>query len=87
MIDVGPAVKITIHLNEDISSRTDFLHNEILGFLYKQGVSGATVIPTPCRIWIPSSCTYGGSWRSGGRAPSSANRVHREQANDREPPA
>jgi uncharacterized protein len=44
MLDVGPAVKITIYLNEDISSRTDFLHNEILAFLYKQGVSGATVI-------------------------------------------
>jgi PII-like signaling protein len=43
MLEVGPAVKITIHLNEDISSRTDFLHNEILSFLYKQGVSGATV--------------------------------------------
>lgn len=44
MLDVGPAVKITIHLNEDVSSRTDFLHNEILGFLYKHGVSGATVL-------------------------------------------
>jgi PII-like signaling protein len=43
MLEVGPAVKITIHLNEDISSRTDFLHNEILSFLYMQGVSGATV--------------------------------------------
>ena len=43
MLEVGPAVKITIHLNEDISSRTDFLHNELLSFLYKQGVSGATV--------------------------------------------
>ncbi len=43
MLEVGPAVKITIHLNEDISSRTDFLHNEILSFRYKQGVSGATV--------------------------------------------
>src|SRR5580693_1597976 len=44
MNDVGPAVKITIYLNEDTSSRTDFLHNEILAFLYNHGVSGATVI-------------------------------------------
>lgn len=44
MLEVGPAVKITIHLNQDISSRTDFLHNEILSFLYDQGISGATVI-------------------------------------------
>jgi uncharacterized protein len=44
MLEVGPAVKITIHLNQDISSHTDFLHNEILNFLYTQGISGATVI-------------------------------------------
>ena len=43
MLDVGPAVKITIHLNQDVSSRTDFLHEEILGFLYNNGVSGATL--------------------------------------------
>ncbi len=43
MLEVGPAIKITIHLNEDTSSRSDFLHNEILSFLYKNGVSGATV--------------------------------------------
>jgi uncharacterized protein len=44
MLDAGPAVRITIHLNQDISSRTDFLHNEILSFLYKQEVSGATLM-------------------------------------------
>jgi PII-like signaling protein len=44
MLDVGPAIQITIHLNQDTSSRNDFLHNEILSFLYKQGISGATVI-------------------------------------------
>jgi uncharacterized protein len=43
MLEAGPALLITIHINEDISSRTDFLHNEILKFLYEQGVSGATV--------------------------------------------
>lgn len=43
MLEVGPAVKITIHLNQDISSRTDFLHNEILSFLFQQGISGATL--------------------------------------------
>jgi PII-like signaling protein len=44
MLVAGPAIKITIHLNDDISSRIDFLHKEILNFLYEQGVSGATVI-------------------------------------------
>jgi PII-like signaling protein len=44
MLATGPALKITIHLNDDISSNTDFLYKEILNFLYEHGVSGATVI-------------------------------------------
>jgi PII-like signaling protein len=44
MLEVGPAVKITIHINEDTSSHRDFLHNEILAFLYEHGVSGATIL-------------------------------------------
>jgi PII-like signaling protein len=43
MLDVGSAIKITIHLNQDVSSRSDFLHKEILSFLYDRGVSGATL--------------------------------------------
>ena len=44
MLAVGPATKIIIHVNEDTSSRRDFLHSEILTFLYERGVSGATVV-------------------------------------------
>ena len=44
MLAVGPATKITIHVNQDTSSRRDFLHIEILTFLYERGVSGATVV-------------------------------------------
>jgi uncharacterized protein len=40
----GPAKKITIHLNEDTSSRSDYLSDEILSLLLKQGVAGATVL-------------------------------------------
>jgi uncharacterized protein len=40
----GPAKKITIHLNEDTSSRSDYLSHEILSLLLKQGVAGATVL-------------------------------------------
>jgi PII-like signaling protein len=40
----GPAKKITIHLNEDTSSRSDYLSREIISFLLKQGVAGATVL-------------------------------------------
>jgi PII-like signaling protein len=40
----GPAKKITIHLNEDTSSRSDYLSHEILSLLLKHGVAGATVL-------------------------------------------
>ena len=44
MLVAGAAVKITIHLNEDTSSSSDFLHKEILSFLYNEGVSGASLL-------------------------------------------
>jgi PII-like signaling protein len=40
----GPAKKVTIHLNEDTRSRSDYLSHEILSLLLKQGVAGATVL-------------------------------------------
>lgn len=44
MLQQGPAKKVTIHLNEDTSSRTDFLSREILSLLFDRGVAGATVM-------------------------------------------
>jgi PII-like signaling protein len=44
VLSLGPAKKVTIHLNEDTSSRRDFLSREILALLLKQGVAGATVL-------------------------------------------
>ena len=43
MLARGPAKKVTIHLNEDTSAAHDFLSSEILAFLFKQGIAGATV--------------------------------------------
>jgi PII-like signaling protein len=40
----GPAKKVTIHVNEDTGSRTDFLSGEILSLLLDRGVAGATVL-------------------------------------------
>jgi len=40
----GPAKKVTIHLNEDTSSGSDYLSREIISLLLKQGVAGATVL-------------------------------------------
>jgi uncharacterized protein len=39
----GPAKKVTIHLNADTSSHSDFLSSEILSLLFENGVAGATV--------------------------------------------
>jgi uncharacterized protein len=44
MLAPGPAKKVTIHLNEDTSSDSDFLSNAILSLLFKWGVAGATVV-------------------------------------------
>lgn len=44
MLAPGPAKKVTIHLNEDTSSRSDYLSREILALLLKHGVAGATVL-------------------------------------------
>src|ERR1041384_1411536 len=44
MLPPGAAKKVTIHLNEDTASLHDFLYSEILTFLRKRGVAGATLI-------------------------------------------
>ena len=44
MLTTGTALKVTIHVNADISSRTKFLHEEILQLLLERGVAGATLL-------------------------------------------
>jgi uncharacterized protein len=44
MLSPGPAQKVMIHLNEDAASEGDYLHVEIVAFLFARGVSGATVL-------------------------------------------
>jgi uncharacterized protein len=44
VLDLGPAKKVTIHLNEDTSAQSDFLSREIITLLLEQGVAGATVL-------------------------------------------
>jgi uncharacterized protein len=44
MLQVGAAVKVSIHLNQDTGATTGFLLDELLDFLRKNEVEGATVI-------------------------------------------
>jgi PII-like signaling protein len=44
MLQVGPAVKVTIHLNQDTGAAGGFLLDELLEFLLKSGIEGATVL-------------------------------------------
>ena len=44
MLSPGPAQRVVIHLNEDAASEGDYLHVEIVSFLFAQDVSGATVL-------------------------------------------
>ena len=43
MLQPGPAQRVVIHLNEDAASEGDYLHLEIVSFLFGTGISGATV--------------------------------------------
>jgi uncharacterized protein len=43
MLRPGPALRVVIHLNADIPSRDDYLHNQLLAFLHDHKVAGATV--------------------------------------------
>ena len=48
MLAIGRALRVVVHLNADVSSTHEFLHNDILAFLYENGVAGATVFrPRP----------------------------------------
>ncbi|QHN05226.1 DUF190 domain-containing protein [Granulicella sp. WH15] len=44
MVRVGPALKVTIYLNDDTGSETGFLHQDLLALLQQRGVEGASVI-------------------------------------------
>lgn len=44
MLPLGPAERVVIHLNEDAASTGDYLHLEVISFLFSQGVAGATVL-------------------------------------------
>jgi PII-like signaling protein len=44
MLTIGPALKVIIHVNTDVSSRENFLHEDILQFLFRRGIAGATLL-------------------------------------------
>jgi len=43
MLATQPALKVTVHLNQDTNSAGGFLCDEVLRFLQRSGVAGATV--------------------------------------------
>ena len=44
MLEAGPALKVTIHLNQDTGSTKGFLYEDILRLLRERGIDGATVL-------------------------------------------
>jgi PII-like signaling protein len=44
MLEAGPALKVTIHLNQDTGSTQGFLYEDILRFLKENGIDGATAL-------------------------------------------
>lgn len=43
MLTPGLALKVIIHLNVDVSSTKDYLHSQLLSFLFESNVAGASV--------------------------------------------
>lgn len=43
MLKPGPALKVSVHLNEDVDSPGGFLHDAVLNLLQEHAISGATV--------------------------------------------
>ena len=43
MLKPGPALKVSVHLNEDIDSPGGFLHDAVLTLLQENSIAGATV--------------------------------------------
>ncbi len=44
MLKTGPALKVTIHLNRDTGAASGFLVDDILAFLRRKEIEGATAI-------------------------------------------
>jgi PII-like signaling protein len=44
MLEAGPALKVTVHMNQDTGSTHGFLTDDILSFLQENGIAGATVL-------------------------------------------
>ncbi len=44
MLENGPAVKVTIHLNRDTGAKEGFLVDDIFAFLRRNGIQGATML-------------------------------------------
>jgi PII-like signaling protein len=44
MLEAGPALKVTVHINQDTGSTHGFLTDDILTFLQDKGIAGATVL-------------------------------------------
>ena len=44
MLKPGAAKKVTVHLNEDTSTASGFIHEQVFSLLFSRGVAGATVL-------------------------------------------
>ncbi len=43
MLKTGPALKVSVHLNEDVGAADGFLHDAVLHLLQEHSIAGATV--------------------------------------------
>lgn len=66
MLKPGLASKVTIHLNNDTSSNTRFIYEQVFEFLFNNGVAGATLLLPQAGFGSHHHSHSRGSFGSGG---------------------
>ena len=66
MLSIGPAVKLTIYLNDDTGAETAFLHQDLLVLLQSRGIQGASVFRTYAGFGSHGKLHVDGAGSSGG---------------------
>jgi PII-like signaling protein len=80
MLSPGPAQRVVIHLNEDAASEGDYLHVEIVSFLFAQNISGATTFRGHSGFGVHHRIhTHGASGMSGEHLPIRVEFLESEQ--------
>ncbi len=81
MLNLGPAKKVTIHLNEDTAARKDFLYRRDFRIPVRTGSGGGESGPARRRLRVAPPGAQSDAGNSAARTHAGANRVYRVARN------